>query len=25
VTVDDGDGGPDSQEFSIILTDVLTY
>jgi hypothetical protein len=25
VTVDDGDGGTDSQEFSIILTDVLTY
>jgi hypothetical protein len=25
VTVDDGDGGTDSQEFSLILTDVLTY
>ena len=25
VTVDDGDGGVASQEFSIILTDVLTY
>jgi hypothetical protein len=25
VTVDDGDGGTDSQEFTIILTDVLTY